>query len=225
MPHTRIFMAILAFVGIVFLNSSCSPTSKAKRLLRQAYAKIEKAKTLDHTLIDTINGRKNIVIDVPGDSGSLAIAPKIDSGAFEVTLKRYDSLNAWVAKLNADHDADLIYLQGYVMTTELKNAALHKANEQMKMIKNRLMRGFSKDSTYTLKDTLVSVFASVKNGQIDSIWYDFKPRKISTIIDTKDISLDATASPWRQTWFWILSVLILLLILVIIVGRKRNNGV
>lgn len=211
-------LALITSITILLLLSSCSIHQKAKRLLRQGYAKIERAKQLDPSVIDTVTGFKNIKVNVPGDSGSVKVEPAMDSTAFEKALDKYDSLNNIIDALISDSKSNTLTVQEY-------EDYLHKlkdTNTDLKKQKDRLIRGFAKDSTYTYEDSLQAVLVVVKDGQLTKIKHIVKPRTLTEKVKTTTLKLDAAPSLWKQEWFWIMGGFIILLLLIIIVLAKRR---
>lgn len=203
---------------LIFVIASCSVTQRAKRLLRQGYAKIEKAKLLDPSVVDSVKGTKDVEINLPGSSASVDVKPEIDTTEFQRALSNYDSIKAVNDDLKNSRRSDSLTSLEY----EEYVYKLKKANDALRKSQERLSRGFSKDSTYVYDDSLQHVEVTQKGGLVTSIKPTVKPRVAKAKVDTIDIKLDAAPAAWKQEWFWIMAGLNILLVLLIIVLSRRR---
>lgn len=225
----RILTYVFLVLFFAILLTSCSDRNHAKRLVRQAYAKIKKAEELDPSSVDSIKNKRNIEIDVPEEKGTLEGSVAIDSSEFDKTLNMYDSLKNLIDQLkrNSKFDSmDLAVYNNSVIDLETKNTklsskqiAIEKANAELKAIKNRLISGFVKDSVYNFEDSLVAFKIPFRSGLIGKPEYTIKPKKVSKEIDTTSINLKSSPAVLGQTWFWIMLCIIILLFLIIIVRK------
>lgn len=225
-------LLIIALVLLPMILSSCSDRARAKRLVRQAYAKINKAEMLDPSSVDSIKGKMNVSIDIPGDTGSLAVKAIADTSAFDKALKERDSLKE-VANSQEQRRKELEAsngdLAGYAIDLETKqdelakvNAGLAKTNAALLANRSRLLRGFVRDTTYTLNDSLVIVYARISDGAIDSLWYVKKPHKVTKEVDTAGVNLNTSRPMWKEPVLWILVLIIAILSLLLVLSYKRK---
>jgi hypothetical protein len=213
-----LLFSIIVLIAMI-LASSCSPQKHARRLVRQGYRKLERAQKIDPSVIDSIKGVKDIEVFVPGDSGKAQIDPELDSSVYNRTMDRYDS-----ALLASDSLRRLIQA-GTLTNIGLENAMaeLRRNSAIRDEIRSRAIRGFLKDSIYTAGDSLVGIDISIRGGVLSGVKWHVKDRTVKTKVDTTEINLDGSVivQPWRQSWFYIMGLLIIVLLLVIIVLLKR----
>lgn len=232
MNKNNIPLLIIAVVLLSMIFSSCSDRVRAKRLVRQAYAKIHKAEMLDPSSVDSIKGKMNVSIDIPGDTGSLAVKAIADTSAFDKALKERDSLKEVAGsqeKRRKELEASNGDLAGYAIDLETKqdelakvNAGLAKTNAALLANRSRLLRGFVRDTTYTLNDSLVTVYARIKDGAVDSLWYVKKPLKVTKEVDTAGVKLNTSRPMWREPVLWIMVLIIAVLALLLALSRRRK---
>jgi PBP1b-binding outer membrane lipoprotein LpoB len=214
---------LIAYVGLILviifyalILSSCSNKSRAQRLVRQGYSKIQKGILLDPTVADSVKGVINKPVIIPEDSGNVQVDPVIDTAAFDKKLNNYDSVKRVSDSLN-----NKVNVQNLTnLAREKYIADLQKTNKALARSRDELMRGSWKDSTYYHEDSLSVVKVKLKGGKLD-IFHKNKERKIIVPCPTTDLLLKPQTSMWKQTWFWIMSCLILVLLLVILVLFKR----
>ena len=207
------------------LFGSCSPNVRAKRLIRQAYAKIDQASKLDPSVIDSIKSVKNIPVFVPGDTGSVTLNIKIDSGSFFTSIKRHDSLSRVSDSLARELKTmtlDGKVYEKYMEDLEKTKALQAKANLDLKRNNDRLIKGFSKDSVYHFEDSLVIFDAEIKSGIFYKLRHKVKDRTVTTKVPTTNINLNNSPPIWRNSWFWAMVCLNLMELLAIIVLLRKN---
>lgn len=214
-----IWFALLCSLLLAF---GCSPTRKAQRLARQALSKIEEAKRLDPGVIDSIFGTQKVAIDLPAVAASHDPEPEIDTTEFFRQMKQNDSLVAIADTLSQRLASEKLTS---LEREKVMDAMAHN-NKALQANQNRLMRGFSKDSTYHYEDSLLVVDVELKGGVIHKVFHKVKERHIEKEVPKTDILLDTHKDPpYREPWFWALgglsALLIMALILVILVTRKR----
>lgn len=215
---SRILLLIITVCLLSMLLTSCSDRSQARRLVRQAYRKLEKAQKLDPSVIDSIKSVKDIDVFVPGDSGNVTIQPEIDTADHGRTVHSYDS-----ALLAAD-SLQRVLKDKNTTHAQMERAIsdLQKANTVLRKARERFKTGFLKDSTYHVDDSLISMDIEIKAGKFHAD-YKIKDRTVKTKVATTDIHLDGSKEKafYRYPLFWILLLLIFVLLLVIIVIARK----
>lgn len=225
MSRKQVNVALLIYFGMIILGliitmSSCSPEQHARRLVRQAHMKLQRAEQLDPSVIDSVKGVTKIEITVPKDSGSVQPEPEIDLKTFDLTMGEYDS-----DLLAIDSLDDLLAAGKLSLST---GEAITQAQANMiialKKTRDKLKNAFLKDTVYRYPDSLVTITVTVKGNKIAGLSYTLHERKVSTTVDTTTINMDGTrvSSPFRQNWFWVMVCLILVLLLIILVISKRR---
>lgn len=226
-------LTIIAIILLSMILSSCSERARAKRLVRQAFNKIEKARTLDPSVIDSIKGTKIIMAETKESSGERNVDSDLDTTAFNKAISDYDSLKDIADKLKSRHDEILNSnsdLAGYAIDLETKQDSIAKVNKALEVInialsksRNRLMQGYAKDSTYIYEDSVIKITARVEAGLLRKISFEKRSEKVEVKVDTNEIKLITTVPVWRQTYFWVLIAVIVFLLLVIVVSWRRNS--
>lgn len=215
----KFLLFYFAVILTALLLGSCSPKQQARKLVRQAYAKLEKARRLDPTVIDSVKGVTELSIFVPGDSGTVAFQPEGDSVLFEWVMDDYDKDLLAVDSLNR------LLKEGNLTKRGMEKTLADQARliESLKATRDQIKRGFAKDSVYHHEDSLIAMDIAFKGGQFNAVDYMIKDRTLTTKVDTVSINMDGRplTQPWKQSWFWIMLCLILALLLVILVMLKR----
>lgn len=215
----RFLLFYLAIILLALLVGSCSPKQQARKLVRQAYKKLEKAQRLDPTVVDSVRGVTDFVISVAGDEGSVNVEPEEDSVLFEFVMDGYDRDLLGVDSLNRLLREGNLTRRGMEETIAKQQELI----ESLKKSRDRIRQGFAKDSVYHKEDSVLSLDIEFKGGQLAGVKYQVKDKTVKARIKTTDVNLDGRVlvQPWKQTWFWIMACLILALLLIILVMSRR----
>jgi uncharacterized protein YcfL len=216
----KFFMLYFGIILLALYLSGCISTQQhARNLVKRGTKLIKKGMELDKSVSDSVKTVKKIEISVPGETGTVQISPEVDSMAFAWAMGKYDS-----SLLKNDSLIRLIK-SGHLNHLQLETALADqiKANDALKLARERMKSGFLKDSTYIFNDSLLRLEVIVEGGKLVKVNHQVKDRVVSKNVETTSINLDGRTiiAPWKQNWFWIMAVLILLLLLVILVLSKR----
>lgn len=171
---------LLIILSIFFI--SCSSGWKANWQLRRAEKLINKAELAGiQWKRDTV--KIFVPIHLPADSGGRK-APQqaIDTTKVNTVLAKYDSLKE------------------VVKAKETTEKQLRKANAEIRKLKQRIGKGFAKDSVYQVQaDSLTTLYFSYKSGGLDSAWYHRLPEKVVHQVPvsiTNEIKAEKSGLPW-----------------------------
>lgn len=172
----------MRFITIFLLFASCSSGWKANWQLRRAEKLINKAEAAGlQWKRDTV--LLPVYIELPADSGgSKAPQQEIDTAKVNTVLSKYDSLKT------------------IVKAKETTEKELRKANAEIRKLKQRIGKGFAKDSVYQVQaDSLTTLYFSLKSGDLDSAWYKRLPEKVVhevPVAINNEIKAEKSGLPW-----------------------------
>lgn len=136
----------MRYLIFILILSSCGPGVHLR--LAKKHLKIAEMKGAIVTP-DTVH--KLMPVFIKGQNRIIKADPVLDSSLFETYMSKYDSV------IQAS--------SGLVNKEELV-----KANQEIKTLKKRLIRGFAKDSTYRFPiDSVNTVFVQMKSGIPDNV--------------------------------------------------------
>lgn len=217
MPYTNKMKTLFPVLAIFLILTSigCSDKTRARRLVRVGYHKIQKALILDPTLADTVKGKKDVKILVPGDSIGLTIRQEFDSSSFHMALRLYDSAMRLSDSLARE-------VKKHKEISADARARMAESANALASARRGLMKCFYKDSTYHHEDSVLVIDVIVKDGHLQSVGARAKPREVHTTVNTQSINLKTVEAAFKQIWFWILIAIILgLALFVVILAKKR----
>ena len=159
---------------------------------------------------DTVYKTQYIRVLVPGDSAVEEFDSVFDLDGFENDIGRNDSLVTEINRLKNDS-------LGTALDKERTLALLVKANKDLTALRSRLVRGYSKDSTYVLApDSLTTISIRIEYGVLKSVNYK---RKEATVEVKQTIPIEIRKiMEWGYTFWQILAAGVSLLLVGIIVG-------
>lgn len=205
------------FFIVLILLCGCSAQYHAQKAKRHELIAISKGAKISH---DTIYKTIFIKVPVPGDSGSVSFDPVFDLGGFGSDIGKNDSLMTEINRLKNDST-------GTALDKERTLALLVKANKDLTALRSRLIRGYSKDSTYVFKpDSITQISAQVKGGVLIKLDYT---RKDTTVDSHQTVPIEVRRifelgyKHW-QVYTAVAGVGLILLIIGIIVGRLTKPG-
>lgn len=168
----------MRFILLIFILASCGPGVHLR--LAKKHLRIAKMKGAVITP-DTVY--KLMPVFVKGQNIIVKADPVLDSSLFEFYMTKYDSVMK-------------------VTSTLVSKAELIKANQEIKTLKKRLIRGFAKDSTYVFTmDSVNTVFINMKNGTPDSVHLVRLPTVVKHNIP---IAVDNKIESKCWPWWWLL---------------------
>lgn len=166
-------MRALLFIGLLLLTS-CGAQYHLKKSKRHELIAISKGAKIDR---DTVFVLKEVRIEVPGNAFDNTFDPVIDASEFNKVIGKNDSLVLVIDKLATDLQT------GQTLDREKTMAALMAANRQIKDLKDRLSKGFSKDSTYVMQpDSITSIEVDIRGGLLKALRYKRK----DTVVTKKE---------------------------------------
>lgn len=163
----------IAFLFLLVL-SGCS----VKFHLNQAKRHIMKARMLGAVITpDTV--WRDRTFKIPAQDTSVKTQPVLDSGQFELVINKYDSVVKKIATL-------------------IDREQLMKAQKEINRLRGRLIKGFSKDSTYHVPiDSVTKLTIVLKDGLLDSVGVDRKETtavvRVPVAIENK---IECDCWPW-----------------------------
>jgi len=207
----------LSVLLIALLASSCISTKqRARSLVRRGFDKIQKGIRLDPSVADSVNKMLTVEIIVPGETREVLITPQIDSAAFNKDAGDYDSLVLRNDSLRrAIASGNLL-----ASARERALAESYKVNQQIKLARDKFMRGYAIDSVYVFNDDRINIETTIKGGQLASVFYKIKEQTVKKDVQTQHVTLDGSRQQfWKTSLFWILIAIILFLVIIIIIRR------
>lgn len=207
---------LLILTSFIFLFG-CSANWHAQQARRHELIAISKGAKISH---DTIYKTVFVKVFVPGDSGSVNLDPTFDLDGFGSDIGKNDSLVTEINRLKNDS-------LGTALDKERTLALLVKANKDLTSLRARLIRGYSKDSTYVFApDSITTISVELKDGTIKKL--DYK-RLDTTLSNEQMIPIEIQKifqlgyKHW-QVYAAIAVVGIILLIIGFIMGRVTKSG-
>lgn len=182
----------LFVLTFILIAQSCQ-TSRASRLAKRGYDKIQKAIELDPTIVDSLHRIDTVKIIIPARKDSSDIEAVRDSSAFEKDISDYDSL------LSTTKDLSALISSGELDSKQLEQALYRerKINEQLREKRGRLFKGYLIDSIYNYSDDHLSINFRIKDGTLSGMDYEIKEIQVDTAVVKTDIILD----PNRKSWY------------------------
>lgn len=211
-----IFCLALISGCFAIMISGCSANYHLQKSRRHELIAISKGAKVPN---DTIYKEIIREVVVPGDSSNEEFDPAFDLDGFENDIDKNDSL---VAEINRLKDDSL----GTALDKEKTLALLIKANNDLKALRGRIIRGYSKDSTYVVSpDDITTISVRIEKGALKSLNYK---RKETTVKSTEMVPIEIRRvfemgyKPW-QVYVAVGGVGLVLLIIGIIVGRLTKR--
>lgn len=165
-------MKTLKYLLIVLILSSCGAPYHLRQAKRHKEIAIAKGASVAP---DTVWVNKTVNFEIPG-SGLLTsgpIVPVIDTKSFDDTMSLNDSL------VIEEHGLEEAISEGSVVDKEKAIGDVSKLRAQIKDLKSRIAKGFSKDSTYYYEpDSLTKISVEIKGGLLNRINYIREPQVI-----------------------------------------------
>lgn len=224
----KFIILYFALIYMAMLLAGCISTKQhARNLVNRGTKLIQRGIKLDQSVSDSVKSVKDITVFVPGDSGTMAVKPEIDTVSFDRTMEEYDGNLLLIDSLNQMlKDGTLVLKTGQLIQPDIERimAEQKKAIEAMKKDRQRLMKGFAKDSVYHFEDSTLVLDVTIKGGALQKIHHVIKDRTVKAKVETTSINLDGSVvtAMWRQSWFWIMLLLILVLLLLNIVQLLKR---
>ncbi len=211
-------MKNILYISLIIL-CGCSANYHAQKARRHELIAISKGAKISH---DTIYKKIYIKVAVPGDSGSVGINPTLDTGQFAGDINKNDSLVNYINSLKVSIGEWDTALGEATLDKEKAFALLVKANKELSVLRSRLIRGYSKDSTYVFKpDSVTDIEVEVKAGLVNKLNYK---RKDTTLQSQQVVPIEVRRifelgyKHW-QVYTAVAGVGLILLVIGIIVGR------
>lgn len=189
----------MKFVCLTILILFCG-CSGVKYHLNQAEKHLNKAKMLGAVITpDTV--WKDRPVFIPSQDVAVKANPVLDSAQFEIVIGRYDSLLKKTA--------------GLIFPEELITA-----NKEIRRLKGRIIKGFSKDSTYHIPvDSVTDIKIIIKDGLLDSAGIQRKPTTVIASVPVAVFNeIKCEAWPW---WYLLIAVFVGMGIGVLLFALKR----
>lgn len=162
---------IVLFI-LVALLSSCSAKYHLQKSKKHELLAIAKGAKIKHP--DTVYKEVEVKVFVRGSEFDDTFAPVIDTAGFHNTIKRNDSLVLVIDKLAGELE------RGESLNKEKTMSALKAANGEIRALRDRLSKGFMKDSVYVVApDSLTTLKIEIKDGLLKSIGYSRKDAVVS----------------------------------------------
>jgi hypothetical protein len=173
----------MRFIILALVLSSCS----ASFHLKQAERHLKKAE-IKGAKIDADTVYKEILIYMPPQDSAIKVVTVLDTAQFDKVMARYDSLVKSTSTLISKED-------------------LISARREISKLKGRIIKGFSKDSTYHYQvDSLTSLHIAIRGGVVDTVRLIRKEIVINHKVPvTVNKTISNTGKSGVELWLWLIS--------------------
>lgn len=206
------------YLFILLALTSCGPLDRANRKLKKAERLTQDAIRLGAMVeVDSIKVKKEVEIPLPEVTEEFEFGAVVDLESFMKVSDQNDSLVIEINRIKTKSNK-----------TEQDLAALRKANDKLSKTKDRLAKGFAKDSTYIFNpDSITEIKVKLQNGIPDLVNYHRKESIAKGTIEVPvsiDTSIKTGYSTYEIIGIGIFFCFIGILVGFIIVFFKQRNS-